>query len=83
MPVDNKLDCSQTNPGPRKLGRLVQTLKRFKEFASISHVESNPVIANKVGLLIVMLDISNFNAWFCDLTTKFPGITYKISQDQT
>jgi hypothetical protein len=82
MPVDNTLDCSQTNPGPRKLGRLVQTLKRLKEFASVGHIKSNPVIANKVGLVTVILDISNFNACFCDLNAESPGITYKIFQDQ-
>ena len=62
--VNDSLHSGQTNPGSSEFYCFVQTLERLEEFIGIGHIESNPVIANKVGLFAVMHYSAHFNLWF-------------------
>src|ERR1035438_1776783 len=46
VPADDPLNGRQTDTRPREFSDLVQSLKRAKQIAGVSHVEPRPVIAN-------------------------------------
>jgi len=59
--VDDPLYRGQTDAGAGKLVHPVQTLEGAEEYAGVSHVKADAVIADKEDLFTVYCSAANFN----------------------
>src|SRR5947208_2030388 len=76
--ADHALHNRQPDSRARKLGTLVQALKRPKEFIGIGHVETGSVIPNIKGAGAVVSSPAEFDS--CAGTRELYGIRQQVGQ---
>ena len=74
VPVNDSLHGGQTNAGAFELGNPVQALKGSKQFVSIGHIKTGPIITHVKGMMAVITDTAKFNFGLSLLAGELPGI---------
>ena len=80
MLVNHPRHDGQSNACAFKVFSTVQTLKHSEQFVHILHVETNAVITNEDGQLIVDLNLPHFNQGFVARSGVFDGVGEQIGE---
>lgn len=83
MPLHDALDRRQPDPYAGELLLRVQTLKGAEEFIRVRHVESCPVVPDKVGSLRRSLGEPELHLRPGALSRELPRISEEVFQDNS
>ena len=60
----------------------METLEGLKELAGVVHIESGPIVTDKINRLAILPGNTNFNSRPGQFTGKLPGITQQVLECQ-
>src|SRR5271155_3474129 len=78
VPADDSLHGCQAHAGPGKFATVVEPLECPKQAGRVFHVETRPVVPDKISRAPIVQLISDFDLRLIVPGSKFPGISQKI-----
>ena len=78
MPVNNPSHRRQPDPRAFKILQGMKTLKRFKEFIDVSHIEPHTIITNIVHGSSILPECSNLDSGVYFFAGKLPRVSQQV-----
>src|SRR5229473_1050872 len=80
MPIDDPMNCCQSDSRTSKFSVAVQPLKRLKQLLHICHVEPRAVVADEIDEALIAVVAATFNPGLSDVGGELPRIAEQILQ---